>query len=239
MSLLKPARKLHKILSYFVFIQVTLWIASGAYFALVPFQPLVKSQDYYQPPTLTADPLSVSETIRFMDSPLESLSLSPSAQGTLLKTAHGVFSVHTGHEALPIDRDAIARFAQTLYTGPGTLQPPQFLERVEPRVAGLVDEVGGKFDLWLVEANDGPGTRLYFDAYGALVTVRNDAWVGFDLLWRLHIMDYGEGEDFNNPLLMIFSVTALLFALSGCVLAIGGLRQSLGRRLTRRRRARG
>ncbi|WP_028108993.1 hypothetical protein [Ferrimonas futtsuensis] len=239
MSLLKPARKLHKILSYFVFIQVTLWIVGGAYFALVPFKPLVKGQDYYQPPALTADPLSVSETIRFMETPLESLSISPSAQGPLLKTNQSVFSVNTGHEALPIDKDAIARFAQTLYTGPGSLKPPTFLDTIEPKVAGLVDEVGGRRELWLVEANDGPGTRLYFDAYGTLVTVRNDAWVGFDLLWKLHIMDYGEGEDFNNPLLMVFSVSALLFALSGCVLAIGGLRQSLSRRLTRRRRARG
>ena len=45
-------------------------------------------------------------------------------------------------------------------------------------------------------------TRLYFDgASGEYLTVRTRAWVWYDFFWRLHIMDYQGGEDFNGGLL--------------------------------------
>ncbi|TKB47322.1 hypothetical protein FCL40_15845 [Ferrimonas sediminicola] len=239
MSLLKPARKIHKILSYIVFIQVTLWIAGGAYFALVPFQSLVKSRAYYQPSIAEASPSHLAQALMSLETQsLSGLSLVASAQGPLLEAGSQTLSVELGRDASVVSADGVARFARALYTGPGTLSQPKFVSRVEARIGGLVDEVSGRGNLWLVAADDAPGTRLYFDEMGRLVTVRNDAWVWFDALWRLHIMDYGEGEEFNNPLLMAFSVAALLFALSGSVLAVNALGQSLSRRLRRRRRIR-
>ena len=48
--------------------------------------------------------------------------------------------------------------------------------------------------------------------------MRNDAWVFYDAMWRLHIMDYSDGDDFNNTLLRVLTPLALLFVLSGILL---------------------
>ena len=47
---------------------------------------------------------------------------------------------------------------------------------------------------------------------------RTDNWRLFDFVWMLHIMDYTERSNFNNPLLISFSAAALLFTVSGIVL---------------------
>ena len=82
---------------------------------------------------------------------------------------------------------------------------------------------------WQVDIDDWLNTRFYFDGPSGLYhTVRNDAWVVYDTFWRLHIMDYGSGENFNNPLISAFSISALLFALSGIAL---GTQRLLRKRL--------
>ena len=85
----------------------------------------------------------------------------------------------------------------------------------------LVQETGGRGKLWRVGFDDSQQTRLYFDAAsGEFVTARTEAWVWYDLAWRLHIMDYGGGEDFNNPLLRAAAPLALLLVLAGTVLTV-------------------
>ena len=56
-----------------------------------------------------------------------------------------------------------------------------------------------------------------------------------DFFFRLHVMDYAGGEDFNNTPLRVFAVCALAFALSGAVLTFTAARRAL--RAARRRRA--
>ena len=53
----------------------------------------------------------------------------------------------------------------------------------------------------------------------------NGAWVWYDFFWRLHIMDYAGGEDFNGTLLRLASLTALGLVLAGAVLAVLALRR--------------
>jgi uncharacterized iron-regulated membrane protein len=53
---------------------------------------------------------------------------------------------------------------------------------------------------------------------GEVTARRNARWRLFDFFWMLHIMDYEEREDFNHPLLTVFSALAVLSALSGLVL---------------------
>ena len=44
--------------------------------------------------------------------------------------------------------------------------------------------------------------------------------------WRLHVMDYSEGEDFNNKLLRGASVAAIALVITGLVLMVLALRRS-------------
>jgi hypothetical protein len=57
--------------------------------------------------------------------------------------------------------------------------------------------------------------------------VRNHFWVFYDAMWRLHIMDYSAGKDFNNKLLIFFVVLSFVFALSGLVLTLSSIKRAL------------
>jgi hypothetical protein len=74
-------------------------------------------------------------------------------------------------------------------------------------------------------------TRLYFDnRSGELLTVRTEAWVVYDFFWRLHVMDYSHGEDFNNFLLRASAVAAFGLVVTGLVLMGFALRRTWRRR---------
>lgn len=98
----------------------------------------------------------------------------------------------------------------------------------DARRAGIVLETGERHDLWRASFDDRLHTRFYFDGpSGEFLFVRNDAWVLYDFFFRLHVMDYAGGEDFNNPLLRVFAVLSLAFALSGAVLTFSAARRAL------------
>ena len=53
---------------------------------------------------------------------------------------------------------------------------------------------------------------------GTLTSVRHTSWRIFDFFWMLHTMDYEGRDDFGNWLIKIFSLIALVTAISGIVL---------------------
>jgi hypothetical protein len=53
---------------------------------------------------------------------------------------------------------------------------------------------------------------------GTLTSVRHTSWRIFDFLWMLHTMDYEGRDDFSNWFIKIFSLIALVTAISGIVL---------------------
>ena len=80
---------------------------------------------------------------------------------------------------------------------------------------------GNTLPLWRVDIDDERGTRLYVSPDDARIAARrNDTWRLYDFFWMLHIMDYDERNDFNNPLIRTASATGLIFALSGLGLVI-------------------
>ncbi len=86
----------------------------------------------------------------------------------------------------------------------------------------LTEEPGDfrrKLPVWQVTLNDPDGTRLYVSPdTGQVLARRNDYWRVFDFFWMLHIMDYDEREDFNNPLLIVTTTTSTLFVITGIIL---------------------
>ncbi len=86
-------------------------------------------------------------------------------------------------------------------------------------------EIAYKENVWQVSFDDWLTTTLYLDsATGKVITVRSTIWRIFDFFWMLHIMDYDEREDFNNPLLISFAATSVLFCISGILLLLQNLR---------------
>lgn len=229
------ARKIHRIVSYLVFIQVTIWIAGGLTFAVLPFDSVIKSGAVMVPPARPAFPghwtqLALAHTNELGS--LHGIEAHNSSQGLLLELQGREDSrwirLSDGTVARKPLATEVESYARTLYQGEGASSPARYLDKPEYRLFGLLDELYGRTGVWQVVFEDGLGTRLYFDGEtGRYLTVRNDFWLFYDAMWRLHIMDYRGGEDFNNKLLLVFAVLAIVFAISGFILTLTALRRAL------------
>ena len=226
----------HRWLAWLVAVQVALWVLGGLVFAWVPFQAWVKSADDVARPSLT---LPADWTQRLAASPalpaapLQSVSSAMTALGPAWKLRHAggeTWLLADGQAMPPPDEAAVRRYAATLYRGQGALQSVERLGEAPLRLL-MVREVGERRGLWVVRFDDRLKTRLYFDGRsGEFITARNEAWVVYDFFWRLHVMDYHGGEDFNNTLLRVAALAAVALVGTGGVLLVLS-----GRRAWRRR----
>src|SRR3546814_18806007 len=75
---------------------------------------------------------------------------------------------------------------------------------------------------WQVEFEGWNRPTLYLSpSTGELISRRHTLWRVFDFVWMLHLMDYDERTDVNNPMLRIETWSASALAISGAWLLIG------------------
>lgn len=132
-----------------------------------------------------------------------------------MKPASGepvVVSAATGRPFGPMSAADASAFAKGAYKG-------------EARVSGAVllatapEETGRTGPLWRVDFADREKTAFYLSpATGEVVTRRSGVWRIFDFFWRLHVMDWNDGEDFNHPLIIITTALTLSIVISGFIL---------------------
>ncbi|TFW13483.1 PepSY domain-containing protein [Brevundimonas intermedia] len=121
-------------------------------------------------------------------------------------------SAATGRPFGPMSAADASAFAQGAYKG-------------EARVSGAVllatapEATGRTGPLWRVDFADREKTAFYLSpATGEVVTRRSGVWRIFDFFWRLHVMDWNDGEDFNHPLIIITTALTLSIVISGFIL---------------------
>lgn len=214
----KPARKLHKWLGYALALQVLAWLLGGLVMSSIPLEKvhgkhLAKRQldnpftmaDY---PAWSALPwaefktLEKAELSHFLSTPI--IKVYQKEQGPLY------FDGRTGAPfSSPVESDIRQQALAHMLDSNNAIATVTEQAKA-PREAGYREHV------WRVEFDDFLATTLYLDAQsGHVITVRSTLWRIFDFFWMLHIMDYDERENFNNPLLITFSATSVLFCLSG------------------------
>ncbi|MDZ7627396.1 MAG: PepSY domain-containing protein [Parvularculaceae bacterium] len=208
----------HRWLGLLLAVQVVLWMASGAvmsWFAIEDVRgetaasieaPLaLRATSYFPPGGVIAD--------------------APDATGVELKTWLGrpvyivtsengraLFDADSGEKLSPIAEDLAKKAAEADFRGEGELKRLTLTNNPPP-------EFRGKTPVWRAEFSDKNETRLYISPEtGQVLARRNRIWRLYDFFWMLHIMDYEERENFNNPLIRAFAITGLLFALSGLFL---------------------
>lgn len=244
MSVSATTFKVHRWLGWLIGIQVLVWVIGGVVFALLPFQAWVKAGDTVKAPTVV---LPAGWADRVAPGLQAAAGLGQVVAVATVATPHGPalrVSYRDGREPGLVladgqawtapDEAALRRFVSALYLGPGSIVAVERVDAV-PRRLGIVAETGGRTDLWRVRFDDMLATRIYLNGRsGEFVTARNEAWVWYDFFWRLHIMDYAGGEDFNGSLLRVAAVAALGLVVAGMVLAALALR----RRWRIRRKAR-
>ncbi len=84
---------------------------------------------------------------------------------------------------------------------------------------------------WQVEFEGWNRPTLYLSPQtGELISRRHALWRVFDFAWMLHIMDYDERTDVNNPLLRVATWSAFAMALSGAWLLIWSFKRRKGKK---------
>lgn len=207
-------RKIHKWIGLLIGLQLVLWMCSGVVMSLLDVKA-VKGVEYKAPapskqpwpadaiplsPVLAAAQVAAQNvsTAWLLDQPVYRLRGEKTTQ---------LVNARTGQ---PFDLDAgLARkLASASYRGPGKAGQAELVEQsLETRAHE------GK--VWRVPFSDSEDTTVYLSQQGDVLEHRNNTWRLFDVFWMLHIMDYTERKDFNNPLVISAAVGGFWLALSG------------------------
>jgi hypothetical protein len=204
----------------------------GLVFAWVPFQAWVKSADTVVKPVPVlpaAWPAGLASAAPGLGEVVALTSvLTARGPAWRVKRAGSDEALWLAMDGGPLpapDEAAVRTFAQQLYRGTGRLVQVQRLQAA-PRRLGIVREAGEREGLWQARFDDALATRVYIDGTsGEFIAARTEAWVLHDFLFRLHVLDFADGEDLNNPLLRVASALSLLFFATGAVLLWRSLRR--------------
>ncbi len=130
-------------------------------------------------------------------------------------------SIVDGKKLPELTAAEISTQARAHYSGNASIENIQLLEQAPSEISARHAPV------WQVDFNDTAHTTFYYsEATNTLVSKRHDYWRIFDFLWRLHIMDYWQGEDIHTPWLTAVSISSSLMALLGLFLIYPWLRHS-------------
>lgn len=229
MSLTASTFRIHRWLGWLIGLQVLVWVTGGVVFSLVPFNPWVKGGDTVKPPAVVlpagwAERVAPALQAAAKLGEVAAVAAVSTPQGPALRLNYRagpqpVIVPIDGTAWTPPDEAALRRFGAGLYQGRATVTALERVARVPQRL-GIVAETAGRGDLWRLRFDDALATRIYLDGRtGEFVTSRNEAWVWYDFFWRLHIMDYANGEDFNGTLLRVASIVAWGLVIAGAVLS--------------------
>lgn len=235
--------RIHRWLGWIVGVQVLVWVLGGLVFSWLPFQGWVKARDTIQPPAVQLPAGWAGRLAPALQAlgPLASVTAVATPRGAAVRAlpldGKPVLLLADGTPWSAPDAAAVQRFAATMHKAHAPVRDVVRLA-VPPRSLGLVDEAGGRHDLWRVRFLDAIGSRVFLEGgTGVLVAVRSEAWVWYDFFYRLHVMDYSGEEDFNSTLLRAASLLAFGLVLAGAVLAVLALRRRLRQRAQRAVRA--
>lgn len=220
MQLLKWGTWAHKWIALIVGVQILFWVFGGLVMTAIPIER-VRSEHHLAETRPTALPLERIADLRALaqgaGAPVTEALLKSTPRGPVwqVKTVDGrqvQLDAATGTELAPIDADQARAAAVAAYVGTGKPVAVRWFEEA-PK------ETGREGPMWRVEFDDEEKTDFYLSPHtGEVLTRRSDVWRFYDFFWRLHILDFDEGDDFNHPLLVIAAAASLIVVVSGFIL---------------------
>ena len=227
--MLKWAVRVHKWIALIIGIQILLWISGGLVMSVIPIEQVRGEHKVTPRQELTASPPSLisleaaSEVSGLSDitgARLDWLLDTPVWHLTGTE-ATSIVNAETGDLISPIGETIVREIADADYSGDAELVELTLLE-TSP------SEYRRPAPVWRAKFNDLDRTTLYIDPKTAAVTARRSStWRFYDFFWKLHVMDYDDGADFNHPLIITAAAVAILVAISGLILLIIKMRRSI------------
>lgn len=209
-------RKAHRWLGLLLGAQVMLWMASGvvmSWFDIDVVRGEATAPVDIAPPLETRAYAAPGGIVAQMEGRVTEIRLR-AIRGRLFYEAigpdeHALFNAFTGEPIELLDEAGARRAAQVSYVGEAKIERIALLENPP-------QEYRGPRPVWRADFDDRGRTRLYISPdTGEVLSRRNRIWRIYDFFWMLHIMDYEDRSDFNNPLIRVASATGVLFALTG------------------------
>ena len=210
-------RIFHKYLSLAISIQLLLWTISGIFFAFNKIE-LIRVEQYIFEQNNTKLELSGV-----------TVSLTAKNLNLIQRLDEWILKVEENSEVYYLDfsgnklKSLNSEEAKQVVREKTNLFPVEAL-RIEKPSTGS-EFRGRNLPLFKVSTKSDENVNVYVDAMsGEITAIRSDSWRTWDFLWGTHIMDYSERENIDNLLLKIFSLLALVSAMSGIILFFSGLK---------------
>lgn len=238
MTILKWSVRIHKWIALLIGVQILLWIAGGFVMTVIPIEQVRGEHKITQiePRPLQAIGMVSLEELANRHGLGDMLSAEtgtvlgePVWQIRRMDGSTSVYSAATGTKLTPISQETAREIALADYSGSGSIEYIDLL-LTKP------SEIGGDVPVWRAVFDDRDETTLYIDPDTASVTARRSStWRFYDFFWKLHIMDYDDGADFNHPLLVTAAGAGLIAAFSGLSLLFIRMRRFIIAERNRRR----
>jgi Na(+)-translocating NADH:ubiquinone oxidoreductase F subunit len=217
-------RRLHKWVGVILALQFLLWMSSGVVMSLLDANKVQGREFRIKPPAPPAWPQGVLSTDAVLAASRENVMaitsgwvldrpvyrLQNDKRSWLISAADG--------RPVAVDAGLARDIARASYSGSGKTGTPRLLNYT-------LEARAHKEPVWRVDFDDADETSVYVSSLsGAVLEHRNSTWRLFDLFWMLHIMDYSERTNFNNPLLVSSAIGGLWMALTGVWLLFASVR---------------
>ena len=206
-------RKVHSYLSLFISIQLLLWTVSGIYFAFNKIED-VRGEQYREKPQNSVN----FQDINFEISDAENISFISRGDLDLL-----IVQDASGRKYLDYEGNDVKKItytdAQNIVTKKTNLEPLEVNEITEDKKGS--EFRGRNLPIYQIKAvNDkDEEINVYINPYsGEVAAIRSTQWRIWDLMWGFHIMDWEERDNIDNFFLQLFSILALVSAITGLVL---------------------
>ncbi|MBQ4834316.1 hypothetical protein J8L70_13770 [Pseudoalteromonas sp. MMG010] len=225
-KIFKNARKIHKWLGYILAIQILVWLLGGLVMSAIPLEKVhgkhLAKRSINNPFSHADYVASLDDIVTQVVNPTQILYshfLNTPTITVISKTGTHIFNALTAQPFKAPSKSQVIANAKAHLLINASLSQATLLQQA-PREAGY------KKNIWQLQYNDILNTTLYLAKdSGKVMAIRSDLWRIFDFFWMLHIMDYDDRENFNNPLLISFAASSVLFCLTGMLLLLQTLRR--------------
>ena len=214
-------RRTHKWLALVVGVQALLWTLTGFYMVVVHIDTIHGDHLVRAPATEVIDLAGLAPPSRIVAAApgvseirLQRFFGSPAWRAETPEGAK-LFDARSGAPLPALTESQVRAQARRIYAGDGEIVSVRLLTKAPQEMQSR------KPPYWQVEFAGWNRPTLYLSPQtGELISRRHALWRVFDFAWMLHIMDYDERTDVNNPLLRVATWSAFAMALTGAWLLI-------------------
>jgi hypothetical protein len=237
--MLRLSTQIHKWLALIVGLQVLGWVLGGLVMTAIPIER-VRSEHHIA--EFAPDPLPHQGLVE-MHAAAAAAGVTP-VEATLKSTLRGpvwllkgadattrTLDARTGRPMAPLAAKEARLLAGVAYQGKGRPVAARYF-------AAAPQESGRTGPIWRVDFDDAEKTAFYLSPEtGEVLTRRSNIWRFYDFFWRIHILDFKTGDDFNHPLIIAAAALTLPVVITGLIMLCIKLGRDLRAARARRRRA--